>query len=63
MGMYTIKPNLKPNGWYRAYLRNTARLVTVKYIGIGNDGIQFADQEQKTYSPRDFYFWKRTEEN
>lgn len=61
--MYTIKNDLRPNGWYRAYLKSKNKLVTVKYLGIGNDGIQFADRDQNTYTPRDFYFWKRAGQN
>ncbi|HUX20279.1 MAG TPA: hypothetical protein VMW69_03500 [Spirochaetia bacterium] len=56
--MYRTKNPMKANGWYRAYLKESARLVTVKYLGITDQGLRFADHEQNLYTPQDFYFWK-----
>lgn len=58
VNMYTVKNPLKTNSWYRAYLKDSARLVTVKYLGITTEGVRFTDREQNVYSPQDFYFWK-----
>lgn len=54
---------MRTNSWYRAYLKDSARLVTVKYLGLTNEGVRFADQEQNIYTPKDFYFWKAAGEN
>ena len=61
--MYTTRNPMKANGWYRAYLKDSARLVNVKYLGITEQGLRFADREQNIYSPQDFYFWKSAGEN
>lgn len=63
MGMYAIKNTIRTNSWYRAYLKNSARLVTVKCLGVTNEGLRFADREQNIYSPNDFYFWKSAGKN
>jgi hypothetical protein len=60
--MVSIKNPLKTNGWYRAYRKRDAKMITVKCLGMTNDGIRFADREERTYSPNDFYFWKSTGE-
>jgi hypothetical protein len=61
--MYAIKNPLRTNSWYRAYLKDSARLVTVKCLGITDEGLRFTDGEQNVYTPNDFYFWKVADEN
>ena len=52
---------LKVNNWYNAYHFPTNRMLSVKFIGAGNEGMQFEDKEKRVYSNREFYFWKATE--
>lgn len=52
---------LKENNWYNAYHFTTNRMVSVRYVGVTNDGMQFEDREKRTYNNREFYFWKATE--
>ena len=52
---------LKVNNWYNAYHVPTNRMLNVKFIGAGGEGMRFEDREKRTYSNREFYFWKATE--
>ena len=61
--MYAIKNPMRTNSWYRAYLKESAQMVTVKCLGFTNEGLRFTDREQRIYKPNDFYFWKRFDDN
>ncbi len=53
--------DLRPNRWYTAYHKATARSLVVMYMGISEAGMQFYDRDRNIYHISDFYFWKATE--
>ena len=59
--MIKTREILKENRWYNAYHVDTNRMLNVRFVGTTNGGMQFEDREKRTYTNREFYFWKSTE--
>ncbi len=53
--------DLKPNRWYTAYHKDSARVLLVMYLGEDARGMTFRDRDHNLYQMSDFYFWKATE--